>query len=214
MTDPVTLADLVARAEALAAPGERRILGIAGPPGSGKSTLAAAVTDALRGRAVLVGMDGFHLANAELVRLGRRDRKGAPDTFDIGGYLALLTALRKQRQDVVYAPRFDRSLEESIGSAVPVDPHVPLVITEGNYLLLQQEGWRRVHGLLDEAGYLGVPPALRHDRLIQRRLVNGHPESEADDWVREVDDRNARLIEEQSAAADLRFDSSVIALGD
>src|SRR5690606_17536583 len=121
----------------------RRLLGITGPPGAGKSTLARAVVTALvtraagRGNApaaVLVPMDGFHLAQAELERLGRADRKGAPDTFDAAGFVALLERLRAARE-TVYAPIFDRTLEEPVAGAIPVPPEVPLVVVEGNYLL-------------------------------------------------------------------------------
>ncbi|MEU1126998.1 ATP-binding protein, partial [Streptomyces sp. NPDC005899] len=113
--DTSDLAALTARAHRLAAAGRRRILGIAGPPGAGKSTLAARLVEDLRGRAVLVPMDGFHLAQAELERLGRAGRKGAPDTFDAAGFAALLRRLRGPRTpETVYAPTFDRTLEEPI----------------------------------------------------------------------------------------------------
>ena len=125
---------LLARARRLAAGGARSILGIAGPPGGGKSTLARLVVDALGDAAVLVPMDGFHLAQPELVRLGRRDRMGAPDTFDAAGYVALLARLRALEDDVVYAPEFRREIEEPIAGAIAVPRSVPLVVTEGNYL--------------------------------------------------------------------------------
>lgn len=143
---------LAARARALAEAGDRRILGLAGPPGAGKSTLAARLVDRLDGLAVLVPMDGFHLARAELERLGRADRKGAPDTFDAAGYTTLLTRLRTPEPGTtVYAPAFDRSLEEPIAGSVPVAPSVPLVVTEGNYLLHDEAPWPTVLPLLDEA---------------------------------------------------------------
>jgi len=129
---PDGLSAVRARAADLASRGRRRVLGITGAPGAGKSTLAAAVIEGLGDRAVDVPMDGFHLAGAELVRLGRADRKGAPDTFDVTGFVALLGRLRWQADDVVYAPAFDRHLEEPIAGAIPVDPGVPLVVVEGN----------------------------------------------------------------------------------
>jgi len=89
-------------------------------------------------------MGGFHLAQAELVRLGRADRKGAPDTFDVAGFVALLARLRWQADDVVYAPVFDRHLEEPVAGAIPVDPRVPLVVVEGNYLLHGDGRWAQV----------------------------------------------------------------------
>ncbi len=150
--------DLLARAAALAA-GGRRLLGLAGPPGAGKSTLAAALVGALGDRAVLVPMDGFHLAQAELERLGRADRKGAPDTFDADGFVALLARLRAQGpgDPVVYAPRFDRHLEEPIAGAIGVPATVPLVVVEGNYLLHDEGAWAGVAPLLDDAWYLDLP---------------------------------------------------------
>lgn len=205
-TPPVveaTLAQLAERALALGAEGRRRILGIAGTPGAGKSTVTAALLAALGDRAVVVGMDGFHFANAELVRLGRRDRKGAPDTFDVDGYVALLGRLSAQTGRTVYAPIFDRGLEESIGSAVAVPDDVPLVITEGNYLLHDEHGWDAVRPLLDEVWYLDVDADERRRRLIARRLSHGHPADEATAWVRAVDERNAHVVETGRNRADL-----------
>src|SRR5689334_9528142 len=159
---------LHARARMLAATGERRILGIAGPPGGGKSTVARAVVAELGTQARLVPMDGFHLAQAELVRLGRRDRMGAPDTFDAAGYVALLQRLRSD-EPVVYAPEFRREIEEPIAGAIAIPIDVPLVVTEGNYLLL----WPEVRPLLDEAWYVQTDEELRVQRLIQRHIEFG-----------------------------------------
>jgi pantothenate kinase len=194
---------LVQRALALAASGRRRVLGITGTPGAGKSTITQALLAALGDRAVAVGMDGFHLANAELVRLGRRDRKGAPDTFDVDGYVALLDRLSGQTRGVIYAPLFDRDLEESIGSAVAVAADIPLVITEGNYLLHDQDGWDAVAAHLDEVWYLDVEADERQRRLVARRLSHGHPADEAAAWVRDVDERNAVVVERARERADL-----------
>jgi pantothenate kinase len=142
---------LIARARGLAASGSRAILGIAGAPGGGKSTLADTVVAALGDAAVLVPMDGFHLAQPELVRLGRRDRMGAPDTFDACGYVALLARLRARDEEVVYAPEFRREIEEPIAGAIGIAPDVPLVVTEGNYLLVDDGDWAAVRPLLAEA---------------------------------------------------------------
>ncbi|MFC6356362.1 nucleoside/nucleotide kinase family protein [Luethyella okanaganae] len=190
-----SVAQLVARVQKLATTGGRRILGITGTPGAGKSTLCEALLGALGAQAVLVGMDGFHLANAELERLGRRDRKGAPDTFDVDGYVALLARLRAQTSGTIYAPRFDRGLEESIGSAVPVSAAVPLVITEGNYLLHDGYGWEGVAAHLDESWHLDVASELRETRLVARRRSYGHTADAAVTWVRTVDEPNARVVE-------------------
>lgn len=189
----VRLDDLVDRARALAAVGKRRVLGISGTPGAGKSTVSDALLAALGDDAILVGMDGFHLANDELERLGRRERKGAPDTFDVDGYVALLDRIRAGH--TVYAPRFDRGLEESIGSAILVPADVPLVITEGNYLLHDDFGWDAVASRLDEVWFLDIDPASRQERLVARRLSHGHPHDEAVAWVRDVDERNAVVVE-------------------
>ncbi|MFJ3538271.1 nucleoside/nucleotide kinase family protein [Streptomyces sp. NPDC090109] len=186
---------LTARARSLAEAGDRRILGLAGPPGAGKSTLAARLVDRLDGLAVLVPMDGFHLARAELERLGRADRKGAPDTFDAAGYTALLTRLRTPEPGTtVYAPAFDRSLEEPIAGSVPIAPSVPLVVTEGNYLLHDEAPWPAVLPLLDEAWYLDLPDRHRIPRLIARHVHFGKTRTHAEHRVHTSDEPNARLI--------------------
>lgn len=199
----VDLEYLVRRARELASDGRRRILGIAGTPGAGKSTVSAALLAALGDGAVLVGMDGFHLANAELVRLGHRHRKGAPDTFDVDGYVTLLARLRAQTSGVIYTPVFDRGLEESIGSAVPVSAGTPLVITEGNYLLFDDGGWEHVREHLDECWYLDVSAEERRRRLVARRRSYGEDVDAATAWVRDVDEANAARVEPSRANADL-----------
>jgi pantothenate kinase len=195
--------DLVAEARRLVVPGERHILGITGAPGAGKSTLAAAVVDALGRDVVLVGMDGFHLANVELERLGRRQRKGAPDTFDAAGFVALLTRLRHRGDGTVYAPYFDRALEESIGSGVPVDDDIPLVITEGNYLLLDEPHWRDVRHCLDACWYVDVDDSTRVSRLAARHEAYGKSRQDAWLWATGSDARNAEIVATSRAAASL-----------
>jgi pantothenate kinase len=196
------LAPLVDRARRLAT-GERRLLGLTGAPGVGKSAVAGAVVAALAPAAVLVPMDGFHLAEAELHRLGRHDRKGAVDTFDAAGYVALLRRLRVPGPDVVYAPRFDRHLEEAIAGAIPVGPQVPLVVTEGNYLLVDDGPWAAVRGLLDEVWYLETDEALRLARLTDRHAAHGRAPEVAADRARGTDQRNADLIATTRDRADL-----------
>jgi pantothenate kinase len=195
--------DLVERARRLAVPGRRRILGITGPPGAGKSMLAGALAEALGADAALVPMDGFHLANAELVRLGRRDRKGAPDTFDAAGYAALLGRLRAPGEDVVYAPDFRREIEEPVAGAIPVAPRVPLVLTEGNYLLLDARPWSRLRALLDQVWYLESEDEFRIPRLVARHIEYGKSPAEARAWVMGSDQRNAQVVAETRARADL-----------
>ncbi|HEV3361089.1 MAG TPA: nucleoside/nucleotide kinase family protein [Pseudonocardiaceae bacterium] len=197
-----TFEELLAAATVLAAGPQRRILGIVGAPGAGKSTLAAKLVEALDGRAVLVGMDGFHFANTELARLGRAERKGAPDTFDAAGYVALLRRLRAAGPEVVYAPEFRREIEEPIGSAVPVPPEVPLVVTEGNYLLLDTPPWHEVRPLLDEAWFLRPAEDERVRRLVDRHRAYGRSLAAAKERALGSDQRNANTV----AATALRAD--------
>src|SRR6478609_288887 len=197
-----TDAELIARARELAEQGGRRILGIAGPPGGGKSTVARAVVAALGEAARLVPMDGFHLAQPELVRLGRRDRMGAPDTFDVAGYAALLTRLRGD-EPVVYAPEFRREIEEPIAGAIAVPRQVPLVVTEGNYLLVSDHGWDAIRPLLDEAWYVETDEELRVQRLIQRHIQFGKTPEYARAWVMRSDEHNAAIVAGTAARADV-----------
>jgi pantothenate kinase len=200
--DVVEAPAALARARRLAAAGRRVLLGIAGPPGAGKSTLAAELAGALGASAAVVPMDGFHLAGAELERLGRADRKGAPDTFDAAGYVALLRRLRAADEPVVYAPAFRREIEEPIAGAVPVPASVPLVITEGNYLLLDG-AWAPVAGLLDACWYVEPDEALRVERLVRRHIAHGKPPAVAAAWVERSDRRNAEVVAATRPRADL-----------
>ncbi|CDO08204.1 nucleoside/nucleotide kinase family protein [Mycolicibacterium cosmeticum] len=200
-----TLDQLIEAAKALAVPGERRILGLTGAPGAGKSTVAQQLVEALGPDvAVLVPMDGFHLANEVLIELGRRDRKGAHDTFDDGGYARLIATLRAQRvgDPVVYAPRFRRDLEESIGSAIPVPSTVPLVVTEGNYLLLEGNAWPAARAHIDQVWFLAPDTEVRHTRLLRRHEAYGKSPEEAEFWALGSDERNAQLIESTAGRAD------------
>ncbi len=184
------------RLRSLLSASPRVILGLAGPPGCGKSTLAEALQRHFPETSVVVPMDGYHLAHVELARLGRVGRKGAPDTFDSAGYLALLQRLRHQRPDeTIYAPLYTRELEEPIAGAIPVPPEARLVITEGNYLLMPDGHWAGVPALLDEVWYVEVDAALRLDRLVKRHQRFGRSLADAQHWVQVTDEPNARLIE-------------------
>ena len=200
----MSVAELVERARDLAGGGGRRLLGITGAPGAGKSTIAKTVVESLGPQlSVLVPMDGFHLANVTLIAWGRRDRKGAWDTFDADGFVHLLRRLREQTEEYVHAPDFYRDIEESIGSARPVHRDVPLVVTEGNYLLSGEGAWPQVAGLLDETWYLDVDPAVRRERLVHRHEQHGKTPAEAEAWTDGSDEANARLIAATRARADL-----------
>ncbi|WP_326699049.1 nucleoside/nucleotide kinase family protein [Streptomyces sp. NBC_01754] len=194
--------ELVASARSMIVPGQRAVLGIVGAPGSGKSTLGEALVAALGEQAVLVGLDGFHLANAELDRLGRHPRKGAVDTFDAAGYVSLLRRLRARDEEVVYASLFDRSLEESIACAVPVPRDVPLVVTEGNYLLVEDGPWEQVRGLLDTCWFLEPREETRLRRLVTRHMSYGRSPEEAHDRSHGSDQANAELIARTRRRAD------------
>jgi pantothenate kinase len=202
--------DLVDRA-ALLAERPRAVLGIVGAPGSGKSTLAEGLREAVAARGIrvaLVGMDGFHLAHRALGELGLTEVKGAPATFDASGYVSLLRRLRGPSPgpgadtDTVWAPEFRREIEDAVAAAVPVDPDVRLVVTEGNYLLLDGP-WREVRGLLDETWYLDVPDALRQARLAARHMRFGRTRQQA--WARTLgsDEDNAALVRATLGLADL-----------
>jgi len=187
----------------------RSIIGICGPPAAGKSTLSTALSDAIDTRdglsSVAVPMDGFHLSNVELDRLGLADRKGAPETFDAGGFVHLLRRLRADPalEELVYAPSYSRVLHESIGGVIPVAAGVRVIVVEGNYLLLDRGPWASVRGLLDLALYLDAPAAVRQDSLVRRQLAKGLDLHDAHDWVERSDERNAAVIAATRDRADL-----------
>jgi pantothenate kinase len=182
---------------------ERRIIGIVGKPGSGKSMLAHALVNAIGDIAELLPMDGFHLSNEVLQGLGSADRKGAPHTFDVHGYVALLKRIRSERNHPVYFPGFDRGIEESIAAQGVIKPTTQLVITEGNYLLLHADGWERIRPLLDETWYVDVDDELRLERLIARHIHYGRSQVAAEAWARGTDELNAQLIGERREWADV-----------
>lgn len=182
----------------------RRLLGIAGAPGAGKSTLSAQLLAAFPGRCVVAPMDGFHLAQTELERLGRADRKGAPDTFDAAGYVALLRRLRAPVPgETVYAPEYRRDLRNGVAGAIGVPADVPLVVTEGNYLLLETHGFGPVRDLLDLCWFVDLPQEVRAERLVARHRLFGKAPDAAYAWTHGPDQRNADLVEGTRDRADL-----------
>lgn len=191
--------------------GPRAIVGLAGIPGSGKSTLAsrllAAVQDRLPGAAALLPMDGFHHRNAELEAMGLRDRKGAPQTFNARGYIDLLAAARAL-EFVGPFPVYDRELHEPVWRDAPgqrIDRDCRLILTEGNYLLLEAEPWGRLASVLDEAWLLDTPVQRAHAWLIDRYLRGGRTRESAQAHYERSDTLNIRLICECSRRPDLRL---------
>ncbi len=218
----IGLSDLAERARGLcekAAPG-RALIGIAGPPGAGKSTLAEGLYEILRESpppglpqlewVAYLPMDGYHLADVQLVRLGRRNRKGAPDSFDAGGYLATLRRVREELDDPIYVPGFERTIEQPIAASIAVEPPVRLVLTEGNYLLLPDGKWPEVREAFDEVWYVDLDDDVRLARLTARHVKFGKSPEVAAAWVREVDEPNARVIKASRARAELIVPASVL----
>jgi pantothenate kinase len=209
----LTFDQLAARARGLVAGGGRAVLGITGAPAAGKTTLAGELVAALApappagmiaGQWVQhVPMDGFHLADVELDRLGLRERKGAPETFDALGYAALLRRLIQDEDEVVYAPGFERVIEQPIAGAIPIERPARLIITEGNYLLLDSPRWRAVRPLLAEVWYADLDQDTRMDRLVARHIRFGKPEPAAIAWANGTDERNAAVIAATRDRADL-----------
>jgi pantothenate kinase len=210
--EPITFAHLVARAAELAAGPGRAVLGVTGSPGAGKSTLVEALLRELPAESVAhVPMDGFHLADVALRRLGRLQAKGAPDTFDAGGYVALLRRLRADAEDVIYAPAFERDLEQPLAGAIAVPRQARLILTEGNYLLVDDERWNPVRRELAEVWFCDPDPEVRMAQLVARHVQFGKDPEHARAWVQAVDEGNADLVESTRSRADLIVPADVLA---
>ncbi|MBF6236263.1 nucleoside/nucleotide kinase family protein [Nocardia otitidiscaviarum] len=186
----------------------RFVLGIAGPPGAGKSTLARGVRDELNGYAAsriaeVAPMDGFHFSNARLRADGALARKGEPDTFDVEGYVNLLRTVRETPPGRAIAwPTYSRELHEPVPGGVVFDEQ-RIVVTEGNYLLLDTGAWAAVRPLLDQSWYLDVPRPIIEKRLVRRHIRGGRSAADAKLKVQHSDLANARLVERTRSTADL-----------
>jgi pantothenate kinase len=197
--------EALSRAVALATRGQRAILGLTGAPAAGKSTYAEQLTAELvaNGHQVaLVPMDGYHLAQSALERLGLASVKGAPQTFDGYGFVALLKRLKESADETIWAPRFDRSIEDSLAASIPIPPETTLVVTEGNYLLFDQVPWATGRALLDECWYIDLDDDLRHERLEARHRRFGRSPEEAHERAYGSDETNAELIAATKRSAD------------
>jgi len=183
---------------------KRLVIGIVGKPGAGKSTLTSHLIDNLpKDSAVLIPMDGYHLSNKQLSKLGISDRKGAFDTFDSDSFVKLLKRVNQEPEKDIYFPIFYREIEESYAADGVVPANTKLVITEGNYLLLDKGGWEAVRQELDEVWYIEVDDNLRLDRLTRRHQSYGRNYDEAFAWANGSDERNAELVAKTRDKADV-----------
>ena len=191
----------------------RAVLGIAGAPASGKSTLTDLLLAELErrrpGAAVGVGMDAFHIGHRVLQRRGLTEVKGAPETFDAAGFIHLLRRIRNEN-GTVYAPEFDRDIEDSLAHVVEIGPEVGLVVTEGLYLLLDSPPWDGVRALLDEAWFVHLADDERRRRMMARHQRHGHDPDSARARTFGNDERNAQLVNAAPNHPDLWIEQSVV----
>ncbi len=184
----------------------RHLVALSGAPGAGKSTLSAPLAARLSARGLateVVPMDGFHLDNHLLERRGLLARKGAPETFDLGGFARLCRAL-KAEEHVIY-PVFDRARDLAVAGAGEVDAACRVAIIEGNYLLFDEPGWRDLVPLWDLSIRLEVPLAELEARLVQRWLDLGFARAEAEARARGNDLVNAARIAAAPLPADISW---------
>lgn len=207
VADPAALVDALVRQAREAT--ERVIVAIAGAPGAGKSTFSEALCGRLNeaagaGFAAVLQMDGYHLDNAILDARRLRDRKGSPPTFDVDGLAADLARLHRRDREVI-VPVFDRSLDLARAGARAIGPEVPVILVEGNYLLLDDAPWTELVDIWDVTVYLDVPMPVLKDRLIRRWLDHGRDRDASEAWVASNDLPNAETVITRSRPADWRL---------
>ncbi len=194
--------EVVNRAQSLMS-GERKVIGLIGKPGAGKSTLSAQLIEQLGDQAAILNMDGYHLSNLALRELGRADRKGAPDTFDALGFTEILQRVKNKVDQNIYFTVFDRAIEESIAAQGVITPEIKLVITEGNYLLHNENNWGGVKKLLDESWFIEVDDQIRIERLVSRHHKFGKSNADAHSWATGSDENNAKVVARTRYLADV-----------
>ena len=180
----------------LAGQSPRTLIGIVGKPGAGKSTVVEEIQKRFDFKDVsIIPMDGFHLSNEELISLGRRDRKGAPDTFDVEGFTSLIKRVKSDSNVDHKFPIFHREIEASIADEGIVPKESKVVVIEGNYLFSEDHNWNGIHPLLDHTWFIDINDEIRLERLIARHIRYGKTPEEAEAWSRGSDETNARFID-------------------
>jgi pantothenate kinase len=173
----------------------RTLIGIVGKPGAGKSTVVEEISKKFDSKTVsIIPMDGFHLSNEELISLGRRDRKGAPDTFNVEGFTLLIKSVKIDHSVDHKFPIFHREIEASIADEGMVPKESKVVVIEGNYLFSEAHGWNGIYPLLDHSWFIEIDDEIRIERLIARHVRYGKTREEAEAWSRGSDETNARFI--------------------
>lgn len=198
----ITREGAIARVSSLLDSPHRFILGVIGKPGVGKSTFTQFLNEHVASEFLsILPMDGFHMSNEKLIELGRRDRKGAPDTFDVDDFAQSLALVKAGHGSAIRFPIFEREIEASIPDAGLIPAQAKLVVVEGNYLLHDDFGWEKIGNYLDESWFLDVDDELRMQRLIARHIQFGKTPDAANEWSRGTDEVNARLIEQSRSRA-------------
>lgn len=209
-SNSTSIQEVAAFVAQLTARGPRLLVAVAGPPASGKSLLAQALGEAVtrEGRLTrIIPMDGFHLDNTVLDARGLRGRKGAPETFDAAGFIALMRRM-KEGGEVVY-PLFDRSRDLAVAGAGVIDSARDIAIVEGNYLLFDEDPWRQLQPLWDLTIWLDEPEAVLLDRLVQRWVDHDHAPEAARLRAESNDIPNCRRIIRSRLPADFTFSGGI-----